>query len=209
MNENDEIYYSKYDILKMFKDSPKLFKQVSNIILFSTFNRTGNPNATGYFDPATKNCYVLPHAFKFPPYGPTNLNVTLYHEMSHALDHKRAKMGQRYESLSKDSEYRKYVLKDDEYQQENYGNVVFVSKHVRDSEIHEDFAESMAMTALLLDGKNQSAIVRLSNGEKCTLENWKNRFPNRYEYCKSILEKNSLKNLIKYHIKQVFKNAFG
>lgn len=208
MNKNNEIYYSKYDVLKMFKDSPKLFKQVSNIILFSTFNRTGDPNATGYFDPLTKNCYILPRAFIFPPYKPTNLNVTLYHEMSHALDHKRAKIGQRYESLSEDSEYRKHVLKDDEYQQENYGNVVFVSKHVMDNEIHEDFAESMAMTALLLTGKNQSAIVRLSNGEKCTLEYWKNRFPNRYEYCKSILENNSLKNLIKYHINQVFKNAF-
>lgn len=208
MNNNNEIYYSKYDVLKMFKDSPKLFKQVSNIILFSTFNRTGNSNTTGYYDPVTKNITILPHAFRFPPWEPTNLNVTLYHEMSHALDNKRAKMGQRYESLDVDSEYSKHVLKDDEYQQENYGKVVYVSKHVRDSEIHEDFAESMAMTALLLQGKNQSAIVRLSNGEKCTLEDWKNRFQNRYEYCKIMLENNSLKGLIKFYVTQVFKNAF-
>ena len=75
-----------------------------------------------------------------------------------------------------------YILEDNAHQQENYGDVVYVSNHVKKKGIHEDFAESMAMTALILDGKNESAIVRLSNGEKCTLKDWKKRFPNRYIY---------------------------
>ena len=208
MNSNNMIFYSKYDVLKMFKDSPKIFKESSNKILFSTFNKTKFPNATGYYDPRTKNCVVLPHAFEFPLEGPTNLNVTLYHEMSHALDHKKAKVGQRYGISAEGSEYSKKILEDDKHQQENYDNIVYVSEHVKDNGIHEDFAESMSMTALLLDGKNKSAIVRLSNGEKISLKDWKIRFPNRYEYCKELLRNNSLKSLIRIYINQVFNNAF-
>ena len=208
MNLNNEVYYSKYDVLKMFKDSQKLFKQVSNIILFSTVNLANEDNATGYYNPLTKTSVILPFAFKFPPSGPTNLNVTLYHEMSHALDHKNAKFGNRYGLSADDTTYMNYILEDNAHQQENYGDVVYVSNHVKKKGIHEDFAESMAMTALILDGKNESAIVRLSNGEKCTLKDWKKRFPNRYDYCKNILENDSLKNLINFNIKQVFKNAF-
>ena len=58
----------------------------------------------------------------------------------------------------------------------------------------------MAITALIMDGKNESAILRLSNGEKCSLKCWKERFPNRYEYCKNILENHTLKNIIKYYV---------
>ncbi len=83
------------------------------------------------------------------------------------------------------------------------------SKEIFKTGIHEDFAESMAMTQLLLEGKNKSAIVRLTNGEKITLHEWKERFPNRYEYCKNILENASLKSLIRFCINQVFKNAFS
>ena len=209
MNDNIEIQYSKYDILKMFKDSPKLFKQVSNIILFSTFNRTGDSNTTGYYDPVTKDITILPHAFRFPPWTPTNLNVTLYHEMSHALDHKKAKSGNRYGLSADDTIYLNYILEDNAHQHENYGRVVYVSKHVKKYGIHEDFAESLAMTQLLLEGKNKSPIVRLTNGEKITLNEWKERFPNRYEYCKNILENTSLKSFIRFYINQVFKNAFS
>lgn len=190
MNDNNEIFYSKYDVLKMFKNSQKLFKQVSNIILFSTVNLSGEDNATGYYNPLTKTSVILPFAFKFPPEGPTNLNVTLYHEMSHALDHKKAKFGNRYGLSADDTNYLNHVLEDNSHQHENYGDVVYVSEHVKEKGIHEDFAESMAMTALLLDGKSKSAIVRLTNGEKISLKEWKKRFPNRYAYCKNILENN-------------------
>lgn len=208
MNVNNEIFYSKYDVLKMFKDSPKLFKQVSNIILFSTVNMSDEDNATGYYNPWAETSVILPFAFKFPPWGPTNLNVTLYHEMSHALDHKKAKGRNRYGLSADDTVYLNYILEDNAHQQENYGDVVYVSNHVKKG-IHEDFAESMAMTALILDGKNESAIIRLSNGEKATLKDWKKRFPNRFEYCKNILENSSLKSLIKFYINLVFKDAYS
>ena len=165
-------------------------------------------NATGYYNPLTKNIVILPHAFRFPPYEPTNLNVTLYHEMTHALDHKKAKFNNRYGLSADDTNYMNYILEDNKHQYENYGSVEYVSNHVKKKGIHEDFAESMAMTALILDGDNASAIVRLSNGEKCTLKEWKKRFPNRYEYCKGILENSSLKSLVKFYINQVFINAF-
>ena len=209
MNANNEIFYSKYDVLKMFKTSQKLFKEVSNIILFSTINMSEEDNATGYYNPWTKTSVILPFAFKFPPEGPTNLNVTLYHEMSHALDHKKAKSGNRYGLSADDTTYLNHILEDNTHQHENYGDVVYVSEHVKEKGIHEDFAESMAMTALLLEGKNKSAIVRLTNGEKITLKEWKKRFPNRYGHCKSILENNSLKSLIRFYIKAEVQNAFS
>ena len=129
--------------------------------------------------------------------------------MSHALDHKKAKFGNRYGLSADDTTYLNYILDDNTHQHENYGDVFYVSEHVKDKGIQEDFAESMAMTVLLLEGKNKSAIVRLTNGEKITLKEWKNRFPNRYAYCKSIIGNNSLKSLIKFYINQVFKNAFS
>ena len=63
-------------------------------------------------------------------------------------------------------------------------------------------------TNLILDGKSESAILRLSNGSKCTLKCWKECFPKRFEYCKNVLENNSLKNIIAGSINEVFKNAF-
>ncbi|WP_407462768.1 phage minor head protein [Methanobrevibacter sp.] len=200
MNSNNEIYYSKYDILKMYKDSPKLFKQVSNKILFSTYNMSGEENATGYYNDRTETITILPLAFTIPHFEPTNLNLTLYHEMSHALDHKKSKNNGKYGLSIEDDTYSLFVANDKKYQEQKYGQEYFVSNHAKDKGIHEDFPESMAITALILDGKNESAILRLSNGEKCSLKCWKERFPNRYEYCKNILENHTLKNFIKYYV---------
>lgn len=200
MNFNKEIYYSKYDILKMYKDSPKLFKQVTNKILFSTYNKSGEENATGYYNDRTETITILPLAFTIPHFEPTNLNLTLYHEMSHALDHKKSKKNGKYGLSIEDDTYSIFVANDKEYQEQKYGKEYFVSNHAEDKGIHEDFSESIAITALILDGKNESAILRLSNGEKCSLKCWKERFPNRYEYCKNVLEDHTLKNIIKYYI---------
>lgn len=207
MNSNNEIYYSKYDVLKMYKDSPKLFKQVSNKILFSTYNKSDIENATGYYIAENETITILPLAFAIPHFEPTNLNFTLYHEMSHALDHKNAKRGNKYGLSSDDTTFLNFILDDNAHQKEKYGYITYVSNHAKEKGAHEDFAESMAMTALILDGKSGSAIVRLSNGEKCSLKYWKKRFPNRYEYCKNIYENNSLKNIVRYFVNLRVKNA--
>ncbi|WP_346675127.1 hypothetical protein [Methanobrevibacter woesei] len=42
--------------------------------------------------------------------------------------------------------------------------------------VFEDFADKT------------SAVLILSNGEKVSFDEWKKRFPHRYQYCKNILD---------------------
>ena len=184
----------------MFKESPKLFKEVSNKILFDIHNFSPEENAAGYYIPENDTIKILPLAFTVPHFEPTNLNFTLYHEMSHALDHKRAKNIEGYGLSIEDTKYKKFTEEDDKHQEENYGHITHVSKQAKENGIYEYFADSMAMTALIDDGKFESAILVLTNGKKCREKLWEERFPNRYEYCKNILENNTLKNIIKYYI---------
>ena len=209
MNMNGEVCYSKYDVLKMYKDSPKIFKQASKNIIFTTNNRSEEKDATGYHSAKNETIGILPLAFVIDYYNPTNLNFTLYHEMAHALDHKKSKIGGKY-GLSKESKaYANFMSKDNIRQKEEYGSVVFVSEQAKEKGNHEDFAESMAMTALIYQGKINCSWIRLSNGEKYSSKQFIDRFQNRYHYCMNILETDTLKNIISNDFKMEIKNVFS
>lgn len=192
----------------MFKDSPKIFKQASNKILLDSVNRSGIENATGYYDAASERITILPLAFQVSPRNPSNLNFTLYHEMAHAVDHKKSRLGGKYGLSKEDDAYKRAKLHDNKHQNENYYGTVLVPEGTEEK-IHEDFAESLAMTALIRDGKYSSAVMFLSDGGKQTCKRWVKHFKYRYNYCKNILEETSLKRMIKKYINMVFKDAYS
>ena len=120
---------------------------------------------------------------------------------------KKSKIGGKYGLSKEDKTYKKMTMHDAEHQNENYEGVVLTPKRAEDG-LHEDFAESLAMTALIMDGKHPHAVMNLSDGGKQSCKRWVKRFKYRYNYCKNILEETSLKRMIKKYINKVFKDAY-
>lgn len=188
MSSRGVIHYSKYDVLKMYKDSNILLKNASTEILFSIENKSDNDNSTGFYDPNTRNIVILPKAFTVGKNEHANLQFTLYHEMVHALDHSVASKREQY-GLSRDNQdFKKVVIRDESYQIKEYGETFEVSKHAEEEGYKESFADSMAMIVFEVFADKTSAVLILSNGEKVSFDEWKKRFPHRYQYCKNILD---------------------
>ena len=85
-------------------------------------------------------------------------------------------------------DFKKVVIRDESYQIKEYGETFEVSEHAEEEGYKESFADSMAMIVFEDFADKTSAVLILSNGEKVSFDEWKKRFPHRYQYCKNILD---------------------
>ena len=107
--------------------------------------------------------------------------------MSHAFDHFNSKYNEEY-GLS--PVHSNFMEKDEIYQKEELGlnEPIYVSDHAKKEGSTEDFAESLAMVAIANHVGLKHAKIVLSNGDIVSFKEWLNLFPNRYEYCKNLLD---------------------
>lgn len=184
--EYGEIFYSKEEILRIFKNSPDWLKLAPEVIKFTTKYPKDNYNATGYHKNGT--CYITPLAFQTSQFSHANLPFTLYHEMAHAFDWRMSTQG-KYGLSNEDDEYFRQIVEDNKNIKQTTNELfLFPSDHAFDTDgHHEDFAESLAMVALGQSCDKKYAIITMTNGETVHYHDWKNIFCNRDSYFKNIL----------------------
>lgn len=200
--EHEDIYYSKKEILRVFKNSPDWLKIAPKNINFINSYQSKYPNATGYHKRG--NCYITPLAFKTSQSSHANLPFTLYHEMAHAFDWRMSKLVDGHGLSNESEEYFKHIVKDNIYiRQERDETFLYPSDHAFDTdEHHEDFAESLAMVALGRSVDKKYAIITMSNGETVHYHDWKIIFSNRNSYFQEYLS-NDTKEIINNFRKKI------
>lgn len=210
---------SRYDleeIMMIYSNSPKIYKQAPNEIVFMKqpkgINYKTTPGETlGFVDKYLVNkIMIYPEAFKTNKLYRGNFAQTLYHEMGHCINNRMVNIKRlhaiRNPSQYSEEELRKifnegplYILsegikfsisreEDRIFQRENHFPIEESSWYGNENE-SESMAELLSMFAF--DGLEDKtmAVMQTKSGEMISFEEWKKRNPNKYKFISEEMKK--------------------
>ena len=211
----NNIQYTKRDILNSYVESPEIYKQASTKIIFKEKTQREWESsklgfAAGYFNPNNQEIVLYVNYFATPVTYEVNPKITLRHEMIHALDFRmnpdkfvsgtsQGKYGLSVsEDDEEDTEYEKVIKLDKKFQEENFPNEhIVLSSHDEIDKSSEDMAVAMAILSFE-NCEDQSPVLLVGpKGKKLTLDQWIERYPNRYNYYHKIINNLSVKDFKK------------
>lgn len=172
--------YDLKEVIKLYDEAPSNLKQATPKIEFDKTPRR-QENILGTTSRSTSRVKIYGSALMKSKTDNGNLRAVLYHEMGHALDNNVNK------EYSYGNKFEKAIQDDYSYQTrhdftEELSSDYAESNFEETGTYSENWAESVSIVAQSHLENKETAVLNDKNGNVTTLEEWKEKHPNVYEY---------------------------